>query len=385
MRHRRRNASIALVALAAIAVGTTTFAQDEGEEEPPPSEPGTPYVDPDPGLTEGDVPENIVTSSSTFDPSILTKFVPGDAFVSTQGDAGLDDKLTYGGGTCVSPSTISGGAVVVARASLELPDGARIKQLIFYGRDDAATDITVTLQRTNMSVLLLGAGATRSDEAVTSFNTSGQTGTFALASTDNLNETVGSFSSGGFPFILGFNHRFHSIDATMTVAAGATHVLCGVEVQYQVPVSTADPGTVFHPIDPVRAYDSRQAPYAPNNGKIGPNQSRIVSIKDARDTGGNLVAADVIPVGATAITYNITVAEPSGPNFLAVTPGDVGSFTASAINFNGTADIANAGTTKIAADRTIKVWGGDQAGSMHFLIDVTGYYLPPVPPPNMGN
>jgi hypothetical protein len=172
---------------------------------------------------------------------------------------------------------------------------------------------------------------------------------------------------------------------TMAVAAGTNHVLCGVEVQYQVPVSTADPGTVFHPIDPVRAYDSRQAPYAPNNGKLGPNQSRIVSIKDARNTGGNLVAADVIPVGATAITYNITVAEPSGPNFLAVTPGDVGSFTASAINFNGTADIANAGTTKIAADRTIKVWGGDQAGSMHFLIDVTGYYLPPVPPPNMGN
>jgi hypothetical protein len=378
MRHRRRNASIALVALAAIAVGTTTLAQDDGEEELPPSEPGTPYVDTDAGLAEADVPDSIITSSATFDPSVLTKFIPGDAFVAQQGDTVNDDKLTYGGGSCVSPSTVSGGEAVTARASLELPDGSRIKQLIFFGTDSAAGEnITVTLQRTNIVALSLGGAATRTNEPVTSFDTSAQTGTFTTASANDLNELAGSFPSG--------NHRFHSVDVVMRVAAAGSHVLCGVEVQYQVPVSAADPGTVFHPIDPIRAYDSRQAPYAPNNGVLGPNQSRIISIKDARDTGGNLIAADVIPAGATAITYNLTVASPTGPNFLAVTPGDLGSFTASAINFNGTADVANAATTNIAADRTIKVWGGDQSGSMHFLIDVTGYYSPPVPPPNMGN
>jgi hypothetical protein len=31
------------------------------------------------------------------------------------------------------------------------------------------------------------------------------------------------------------------------------------------------------------------------------------------------------------------------------------------------------------------VWGGDQSGSAHVIIDVTGYYAAPVPFPNMGN
>ncbi len=72
-------------------------------------------------------------------------------------------------------------------------------------------------------------------------------------------------------------------------------------------------------------------------------------------------ALDAVPVGATAITYNITIGAPTGPNFVAVTPGDAASFLASAVNFNGTADIANAATVAIDANRQIKVWGGDQS------------------------
>jgi hypothetical protein len=130
----------------------------------------------------------------------------------------------------------------------------------------------------------------------------------------------------------------------------------------------------FHAVSPFRAYDSRQAAYAPNNGVMAPNTSRVISIKDARDTAGNVTTADVVPAGATAITYNLTVASPTGPNFLAVTPGDAAAFTASSINFNGTSDLANAATVAIDANRTVKVWAGDQSGSTHVLIDVTGYY-----------
>ena len=116
---------------------------------------------------------------------------------------------------------------------------------------------------------------------------------------------------------------------------------------------------------------------------MGPNESRVISIRDAHDEAGAVIAFEVVPAGAAAITYNITISAPTGPNFVAVTPGDAATFLASAINFNGTADIANAGTVAIGAERTVKVWGGDQSGAMHIIIDVTGYFIAPVLP-NMG-
>ena len=91
------------------------------------------------------------------------------------------------------------------------------------------------------------------------------------------------------------------------------------------------------------------------------------------------------------VTMNLQTVEIGAPNawdrrtLLRSPPVMRQASCASAINFNGTADIANAATVAIDANREIKVWGGDQAGSAHIIIDVTGYYTPPVPFPNMGN
>jgi hypothetical protein len=329
------------------------------------------------------VPEDIVTDGTTYDPTILTKFIAGAGFSPKQGDPGLDDTVDYSGGVgdpfaCVSPAPLSGGASTEFYAAVELPDGALIKQVIFYGEDNAASNITVSLGRTNVNVPVTIGASTRTDVEVNSFTTAGESGVVAVSSPNTLDEVAGSFGSPA----TGFNHRFHTINVTLVNSALTNHVLCGVEVRYQVPTS-ADPGTVFHPISPIRAYDSRNAAY-PSPGLLAPNTSKVISIKDGHDGAGAVNALDAVPVGATAITYNITVGAPTGPNFVAVTPGDAASFLASAINFNGTADIANAGTVAIDANRQITVWGGDQAGSAHIIIDVTGYYTP-VTFPNMGN
>ena len=130
----------------------------------------------------------------------------------------------------------------------------------------------------------------------------------------------------------------------------------------------------FHPIDPVRSYDSRQAAYA-SNGILGPNASRVVSVADAHNAAGAVTTANVVPVGATAVTYNLTVAAPTGSNFLAVTAGDAPSYTASSINFNFGQNLANGLTGKLDGNRQLKVFCGDNTGSTHFIIDVNGYYL----------
>lgn len=131
----------------------------------------------------------------------------------------------------------------------------------------------------------------------------------------------------------------------------------------------------FHPINPARVYDSRLAAYAPNNGLMARNTDRTVSVKDGRDGTGAVVAADVVPAGATAVAINVTVAGPTGPNFLSVVPGDAATYTASTINWPGGFDAANGSIVKLDASRQLKVFCGDQSGSTHVIIDVTGYYL----------
>lgn len=136
---------------------------------------------------------------------------------------------------------------------------------------------------------------------------------------------------------------------------------------------TASAGA-FHAIAPARVYDSRQP--IPTPGILAPNSSRVVSVKDGRNAAGTVTTADVVPAGATAIAYNITVTGATGgPNYLAVEPGNSASFVASAINFYPGADIANGSVVKLDGSRQIKVFCGDVSGSAHFIIDVVGYYL----------
>ena len=363
---------VGVAMIAVVGVGTTAVADlGEGGGSQAPAPPGVS------GAAGSDTAAAIVTGGGTYDPTILTKFIAGRGFVASQGTSADADLVAFNGQTCIQPDSASGGSITVVFAPVELPDGARIKQIAFYGADSNAGNIQIDLYRGSVNAPLLGSPS-RSEQMVTSFTTAGETGVAVVASTDNLVEVTGSVPTSP---ILGTDHRFHIVRVQMDNAATSTHVLCGVEVRYQVPVTAADAGTVYHPISPVRAFDSRIPAYT-GAGLLTPSSNRVISIKDGHNGAGAVNALDAVPVGATAITYNITISGPTGPNFVAVTPGDAGSFVASAINFNGTADIANAATVSIDASRQIKVWGGDQGGSAHIIIDVTGYYTPPA---NMGN
>ncbi len=375
---------VAAAFVGAAALGyTPTTADDEGGGGSPPP-PGEPYVDDVDDDAGPDVPTDklITTGGTTYDPTILTKFIPGAEFDAEQGDGELADLVVNSGGghSCIYPHIDGGGSWAEVYAGVELPDGARIKQLVAYGSDSHTEDIWFNLTRTTMRVpVLIVAPVTRFDSIPVSFNTSAASGNFAIASASNLDIVTGS---SGTAFI-GIDHRFFSIHARMRNDAGSNHTLCGVEVRYQVPTRAAGDGATYFPIDPVRAYDGRVAAY-PNSGILAPDTSRVISVKDGHDPAGTVTLANAVPSGATAVTYNATVAGPTGPNYVAITPGDAAGFTASAVNFDGSTDVANAGTVRLDTSRQVKIWGGDQAGSMYVIIDITGYYLP-TNHPNMGN
>jgi hypothetical protein len=129
----------------------------------------------------------------------------------------------------------------------------------------------------------------------------------------------------------------------------------------------------FHPISPSRVYDSRSP--APTPGALSQGTNRLVSVADKRDLNtGAVTTANVVPVGATAISVNLTVTGTGGGGYLAVNEGGNNTISASAINWtNPESSIANSIIVPINTTRQVSVICGQ--GSTHFILDVSGYYL----------
>ena len=129
-------------------------------------------------------------------------------------------------------------------------------------------------------------------------------------------------------------------------------------------------GGAFHPITPVRVYDSRL-----RDGKLAASRSRVVRVRNAIRPDGSLATPNVVPAGATAVVGNLTIAgTEGGAGALAVAPGNVSSTSTSTINWRGRGVLlANGFTVKLDTNRQVKVFALGNAS--HFIIDITGYYL----------
>jgi hypothetical protein len=134
-----------------------------------------------------------------------------------------------------------------------------------------------------------------------------------------------------------------------------------------------DGGARFYPVDPKRVYDSRVDTFEPT-GILEPNSERLITVADGCNNDGVKIAKDMVPWGTKAVAITVTATGATGPNFLSVAPGDADDFASSTINFPGGFDIATGVIVKLSKERTIKVFSGDQAGSTHVVIDVTGYF-----------
>lgn len=138
------------------------------------------------------------------------------------------------------------------------------------------------------------------------------------------------------------------------------------------PVAPGPPGMVFVPVDPARVADTRTQ--FGGAGPIVTETSRVLSVA-ATQAGG----VPVVPAGATAIVFNLTVPNPTAAGHLRVMPGDAATLTsASAINFRLGETIANGLTLKIDAQRRIAVYA---AVTADVVVDVVGYFVPAVTPP----
>lgn len=134
-------------------------------------------------------------------------------------------------------------------------------------------------------------------------------------------------------------------------------------------------GGGFHPITPVRVFDSR-VPSFPDSGVFLPSSQRDISVANGRNgTSGAITTPNAVPPGATAVTFNATAVQTTEPSYLSVVPGGVGTTDTSTVNWVGPGEtVANASLSRLGGDRQLRLIAGPY-GSFHAVIDITGYYV----------
>ena len=118
---------------------------------------------------------------------------------------------------------------------------------------------------------------------------------------------------------------------------------------------------LFFTLTPCRLADTRFA----DNPALQPGQERTFILSGSCE----------IPAGATAVAVNVTVTQGAAPGNLRLFPADVAMPLVSTINWSPGQTRANNAIVVGSADGTVAIIvKNSSAGSVHFVLDVSGYF-----------
>ncbi|MFH5879629.1 RCC1 domain-containing protein [Arthrobacter sp. NA-172] len=143
-------------------------------------------------------------------------------------------------------------------------------------------------------------------------------------------------------------------------SSGTTHLIADVS-GYYLPGGPAVPGA-FAPLAPTRMLDTRSM------AAVGPDST--VSFQVGGVSG--------IPASVSAVTFNLTVANPSSFGFITAFPSGTTRPNASNLNFATGQTVPNSVTVPVGADGKVTLFNRS-SGTTHLIADVSGYYLPGSP------
>jgi uncharacterized protein (TIGR03437 family) len=127
-----------------------------------------------------------------------------------------------------------------------------------------------------------------------------------------------------------------------------------------VPASAFD----FYTVTPCRLIDTRR----PNGDLGGP------ALLAGQDRAFTLVGPCDIPSGARGLSVNVTVASPTAGGHLRLYPAGSPLPTVSSINYSTGQTRANNAIAVLGADGGLTVRCAQTDGTVHFVLDVNGYF-----------
>jgi hypothetical protein len=149
-------------------------------------------------------------------------------------------------------------------------------------------------------------------------------------------------------------------------------VAAAVTAAILVPASNlqADGPFQYHTLTPCRLADTRNAP--------GPSGGPILTDQSTRNFPVQGLCG--VPVGAKAVTVNVTAVGPTGGGFLTLFPAGITAPVVSSLNYAAGEPALGNGAIVPLADQAVqandlaifaRVAGG---GTVHMVLDVTGYF-----------
>lgn len=337
----------------------------------------------DPDQVDYSDAQSLTTNSDSYDPTIISKFIPGSAFVPGGGSATNQNFISRGTGGCIYPGA-PGSTTTTVYAPIELPGNSLLISAVFYLRDDDNTyNIVASLRRVGMrSFINLGlpggiSWTRQENDILVSGNTADSTG-WTASVLDVDPDVVTGIVTG--PILLSSTVRFFTAQVSMRTSAGANHQLCGVRVNYQVP-KTGD-NQAFTPINPCRIFDSR--PTEGGTGIFAAGETRTIQVTaNTAAQGGEGLCG--IPSTATAVETNISLTQPLAQGSLKLWAPSAAEPRA-LLNFSPALNLWNsAATVPISSGAGVTGKGMNIRtvfGGAHVVLNVTGYYSPVS---NMGN
>jgi hypothetical protein len=132
-----------------------------------------------------------------------------------------------------------------------------------------------------------------------------------------------------------------------------------------VTVDIGPPGVDFSPLAPCRVIDTRDAP--------GPHGGPALSAGADRDF--TVVGRCNIPPTAIALAVNVTATGATDPGNLRLYPAGTPLPLVSSINYSPGQTRTNNAIASLSPSGAITVYCGQGAGSVHFILDVNGYFV----------
>jgi regulator of chromosome condensation (RCC1) repeat-containing protein len=165
--------------------------------------------------------------------------------------------------------------------------------------------------------------------------------------TSNLNLPPGDIRAIQVTVTLGTNSS-----VTLYNNAGNTHVVADLAGYYGT-----DTAAKFTALSPNRVLDTRDT-----NSPVGPGGVRTVDLSSR------------LPASATAVTFNLTGTAASTATVVTAFPSGTARPSASSLNLPSGDTRANLVTVAVGADRKVNLY--NNTGTVHLLVDVTGFYTP---------
>ena len=146
----------------------------------------------------------------------------------------------------------------------------------------------------------------------------------------------------------------HYVTATATDAGGNTS-----ELSACVPLQTR-----YHTVAPCRVADTR--------GADGPSGGPALAAHEERSFP--IAGRCGVPADAKAVAFNFTTTQATGPGDIRVYPKGLDPPLVSTLNYRASAARANNAVASLGPTGEIAVSVDQGAGTVHLVIDVTGYF-----------